>query len=241
MRILIIRHADPDYSVDGLTEKGNREAELLSHRLVKEDIKDIYCSELGRARLTIKPTLEKLNITATYCSWLKEFSYATVKLPFHEKERIPWDFLPSQMESTPKLYDSGLWKTVPFGENSHMISYYNQVCDNFDALLESYGYKRDGCNYKVLSPNKDTIVLTCHFGVAAVLLAHIMQCSPYTIWQHTVLLPTSITTIYTEEREEGIASLRCACIGDLSHLYVANEPPAFAARFCECFTDDTRH
>lgn len=30
--------------------------------------------------------------------------------------------------------------------------------------------------------------------------------------------------------------------GDVSHLYVADEPPAFAARFCECYTnEDERH
>ena len=35
MRIMIIRHGDPDYSIDSLTEKGLREAELLSHRLIR--------------------------------------------------------------------------------------------------------------------------------------------------------------------------------------------------------------
>lgn len=30
MKLLIVRHGDPDYSIDSLTEKGWREAELLS-------------------------------------------------------------------------------------------------------------------------------------------------------------------------------------------------------------------
>ena len=33
MKILIVRHADPDYSVDSLTKKGWREAEYLAERL----------------------------------------------------------------------------------------------------------------------------------------------------------------------------------------------------------------
>ena len=33
MRLLIVRHGDPDYEHDTLTEKGWREAELLSERL----------------------------------------------------------------------------------------------------------------------------------------------------------------------------------------------------------------
>mgnify|MGYP000433862946 FL=1 len=45
MKLLIVRHGDPDYSIDSLTEKGWREAELLSEKLSKLDIKDFYVSE----------------------------------------------------------------------------------------------------------------------------------------------------------------------------------------------------
>ena len=38
MRILLIRHGEPDYSTDSLTEKGRREAELLAQRLSRENI-----------------------------------------------------------------------------------------------------------------------------------------------------------------------------------------------------------
>ena len=34
MRILIVRHGDPDYEKDSLTPKGFREAELLAERFV---------------------------------------------------------------------------------------------------------------------------------------------------------------------------------------------------------------
>ena len=49
MKLLIVRHGDPDYSIDSLTEKGWREAELLSEKLSKLDIKDFYVSTMGRA------------------------------------------------------------------------------------------------------------------------------------------------------------------------------------------------
>jgi probable phosphoglycerate mutase len=50
-----------------------------------------------------------------------------------------------------------------------------------------------------------------------------------------------VTTIYTEERREGIAQMRATGFGDLSHLYAEGEAPAFAARFCECYGDPERH
>ena len=38
MRILIVRHGDPDYEIDSLTEKGWVEAGHLSERLASEKI-----------------------------------------------------------------------------------------------------------------------------------------------------------------------------------------------------------
>ena len=58
MRILLLRHGEPDYEKDSLTEKGKHEAELLSRRLEKYDIRDVYVSPLGRARETAEYTLK---------------------------------------------------------------------------------------------------------------------------------------------------------------------------------------
>ena len=60
MRLVIIRHGDPDYAIDSLTEKGWREAGLLSERISKLDVKEFYVSPLGRAKDTASLTLEKM-------------------------------------------------------------------------------------------------------------------------------------------------------------------------------------
>ena len=41
MKILLIRHGDPDYTIDSLTEKGWREARLLSNRLEKLESREV--------------------------------------------------------------------------------------------------------------------------------------------------------------------------------------------------------
>ena len=73
MKLLIVRHGDPDYTIDSLTEKGWKEVEFLSEKLSKLDIKDFYVSPLGRAKDTASLTLKKMNRTATECDWLREF------------------------------------------------------------------------------------------------------------------------------------------------------------------------
>ena len=46
MRILLIRHGDPDYENDTLTEKGCREAELLAKRALSLHMGKCYVSPL---------------------------------------------------------------------------------------------------------------------------------------------------------------------------------------------------
>ena len=73
MKLIIIRHGDPDYEHDSLTQKGVREAQLLSDRISQLDVKAFYCSPLGRAQDTASYTLNKMNRTAETLPWLCEF------------------------------------------------------------------------------------------------------------------------------------------------------------------------
>ena len=70
MKLIFVRHCEPDYSIDSLTDKGWREAELLTERMIKLPITKIYCSPLGRAKDTAKGTLVMLGMSAEICDWL---------------------------------------------------------------------------------------------------------------------------------------------------------------------------
>ena len=72
MKILLIRHGDPDYEHDTLTEQGWVEAELLARRLQSAAIDDFYLSPLGRAQDTAGVTLKALGRTGETLSWLRE-------------------------------------------------------------------------------------------------------------------------------------------------------------------------
>lgn len=241
MKLLIIRHADPDYSVDGLTEVGKIEAEALVPRLKAENISAIYCSPLGRARLTAEPTAKALGLEPEIKEYLREFNHYKIALPYLDEPGCAWDLLPEFTNRYELLFDKDRWRECDFLRGTPIPDEYDRVIETLDAILEKHGYKREGYNYRAVKPNHDTIAIFCHYGVTAVLLSHLMNCSPYTLWQNAVTTPSSVTVAYTEERREGIASIRVAAIGDTSHLYAIGREPSFSARFCECFTDDTRH
>lgn len=241
MRLLIIRHGDPDYRIDSLTEKGKREVQLLKDRLSKLDVKAVYCSPLGRARDTAEPTLKALGKTAEICGWLEEFSGYIID-PKTGERRIPWDLKPYFWTKEPLFFDKDKWIDVPLMQTGDIKEKYRAVCDGIDGLLEKHGYVREGNMYRAERENRDTVLLFCHFGVECVMLSHILNISPVLLWHGFVALPSSVTTLITEEREQGKAYFRCNGFGDISHLYAGNEPASFQARFCENFSEtEERH
>ena len=77
MRILLIRHGDPDYEHDTLTEKGHREAKLLSDMAEHLNLGECFMSPLGRAQHTAAYSLKKTGKTAQVLDWLREFPAVT--------------------------------------------------------------------------------------------------------------------------------------------------------------------
>lgn len=238
MKLVIVRHADPDYIRDSLTAKGKREAELLSERLSKLDVKAFYCSPLGRAKDTAAYTLNRMNRKAEELDWLHEFKG---KIRSGLKNVQCWDRLPEEWVYDGRNYSNEAWLDTKMMRSGNSAKEYFRVCAGIDDLLKKYGYEHNGRLYNVLHSNHDTIVLFCHFAVECVILSHIFSCSPMVLWHNFVALPSSVTTLITEEREKGRAIFRCQQFGDISHLYAGGEEPSFAARFCECYDDDTRH
>ncbi len=240
MRLLIVRHGEPDYEEDSLTETGWKEAEALADRLSKLTVKKFYCSSLGRARDTAAVTLKRMNREAEICPWLREFSPPYIKYPGTGEKHICWDWLPQDWTEISSLYDRSRWMDHPAMINADVREYYEYVVSELDKLLALHGYERDGKIYRVTEPNRDTIVLFCHFGVECVLLSHLLHLPAFVLWHGTVAPPASVTTLYTEERREGIASFRMQSFGDISHLYVKGMEPSFAARFCETWDSGER-
>ena len=235
MKILIVRHGDPDYSIDSLTPIGWKEAELLVPRISAMDVKAFYVSPLGRAKDTAAATLKAMGREATEKTWLREFS-ARMRKPWFDEDDCIWDWLPEDWTAEPRFFDKDQWFNVPVFQKAGVEKEYRWVCEGLDELLASHGYRRKDNYYVAENANEDTIVLFCHFGLECVLLSHLLNVSPMVLWHGTAAAPTSVTTLNTEERREGIAYWRMASFGDISHLYVANQQPSFSCRFRECYS-----
>ena len=228
MKIYIIRHGDPDYSIDSLTEKGWREAEALSKRLVNLEIDDFYCSPLGRARDTSKPTLEKLGKEAEILNWLREFA-GEIKSPFTNQNRIPWDLPPYLWCNEEKYYTLDKWNDTELMKSGNVDKIYRETTDGIDALLSRYGWERENMLYR--GGEDKTIALFCHFGMGITILSYILGISPVVAQNNFFLAPTSVTTLVTETDSKGYSHFRATGVGDISHLYIENEPMSESGLF----------
>ena len=241
MKLLIIRHGDPDYEHDDLTEKGVSEATALSEWIEKQCVTAANESPLGRAKRTAEIGLSKTHIKPEEFGFLREFD-GSVTNPTTGAPRRAWDQLPSFVNEHDEFFDRDKWRKTPFFANSDVPEKYDMVCRELDALLARHGYVHEGHLFRVTHEHTDTIAFFCHYGVECVLLSHLLSIPPVALWQGCVALTTSVTTLHTEDRVQGIASLRCCGFSDVSHLYAGGEPASFQARFCEVYSNfDERH
>ena len=234
MRILIIRHGEPDYTIDGLTEKGHREAKLLSLRLKETELDQIYVSPLGRAQETCRYTLEATGKTAVTLQWLQEFRGKTFD-PDRGIVRIPWDYRAERWRGDTSLLDEDAWTDHPIFEGGTVGDVGAETREGLDAVLRANGYERQGRIYRVRERNMRTIAFFCHFGIGSAILSHLTGIPLMALWHGTCWLPTGVTTVVTQERDEGIADFRCVCLGGLAHLAAAKEPASLFGMFPEVY------
>lgn len=233
MKLLIVRHGDPDYEKDSLTPVGWQEAEMLSELLVKVPAKQWYVSPLGRARDTASCTMKKLGREPIVLPWLEEFPSRIMRPDVADREMICWDWLPQDWTADERFFSFEHWHENERMAAGSVKAHYDWVLSQFDALLASHGYVYDGRVYRAEKPNNDTLVFFCHFGLECVLLSRLMHVSPMILWHNMCAAPTSVTTVVTEERRPGTAQFRVLRFGDISHLTRHEAEPSFAARFCE--------
>lgn len=235
MKIMIIRHAEPNYAIDSLTAKGHREAALLSERLSKiPDITAIYQSPLGRAQVTASYTLQKLGRTAETLPWLAEFRGKCWD-SLAQKERICWDYRQEQWHGRHELFHEESWADSELFAGGNVAQIWSETCRGLDDVLARHGYVRDGHIWRCEQNNRDTLMFFCHFGIGSAMVAYLTGLSPVPLWHAFSMQPSAVTTLITEERTLGEVSFRCFQYGDISHLYAGDEPYSTAALYAECY------
>lgn len=232
MQLVFVRHAEPDYSVDGLTPKGRREAELLARRAAAWKPTACFCSPAGRAQATAAPCLAAMGATAETLPWMSEFTIGRHAHPDGSDggSWVLWDLYPDYWTRDALLSDPDRWTDAAYTalHADEIKPRWEQIKAGIDGVLARYGYLRELDHYRVApdAARDARLVFFCHLGLAGAAIAHVIHAAPPTLWQGFFMPPSSVAVVNGEERQGDVAGFRVQVMGDTSHLRAAGEPPS---------------
>ena len=223
MYLYIVRHGEPDYATDTLTEIGQRQAEAVSHRMAASRIEEIYASPMGRARQTAAPTAKLLGLPVTVENWAEELGRES-QTPYPDGKMknifmVPTTLLASQENSAIDM-ESSLTACPGLSENG-FISRFQYVSDGVDGLIERHGYRRnDRGFYQAVEPNDKRIALFCHAGLTRVVLSHVFNIPYQMIGSRFLAWFTGVTVIRFKHDVEAGSEVApyLYSFGDVGHL-----------------------
>lgn len=223
MRLYIIRHADPDYSIDSITPAGHLEAKALAQRMVQVAPTHLFSSPLQRARHTAQYTAEMLGREVAIEPWTAELSECRQRYePWGEL--CVWDCPGEVIRSSPRMPTAEDWHERPEMANPLYREKMAYVRRNSDAFFARFGYERDNGRYRIVKANQDRIAVFCHGGFGLWWLSHLLEIPLPLMFSGFFMAPSSVTSVLFDERSTQWAVPRCLHMGDVSHLYAAGLP-----------------
>lgn len=222
MLLYIIRHGDPIYSTDSLTERGWEQARAVANRMADAGVNKVFSSPMGRARMTAEPTCKLLGLECGIEDWAHEIederltpfpdgklkSVTVVQNTYYRENgniHLPYD----RSYEAPGFNTSGMKTAV------------ERIERGGDDFLERLGYKREGDNYRIVTPNDDSVALFCHAAMGRAWISTLLHIPIHIMWSSFAYTHTGVTVIEFANNENGITAPRCRCYSDMSHLFAA--------------------
>lgn len=217
MKLLIIRHGEPDYARDCLTENGKAQAELLRKRLEGVRIDAAYHSPMGRAAETAQIALRGRDVPLKCCDWLHEYDVKVKEKSLEHPVEV-WDVLPSNWTADPLCYDRERYAESEIFSGSDAAARADAAAHGLNEVLAAHGLVREGGIYRKKDSCDETLAFFCHFGMTCVMIAYLLGVSPMITLQGMSAEPTAIATLCTDDRFGDRVNFRLHGFGDIAHL-----------------------
>ena len=220
MRIVVVRHGEPNYERDCLTPLGRKQAKAAAERLREEGIEEIYSSPFGRAKETAQAASDALGIRPIkVLDFMHELYWGSVDGTPTFANGHPWDIADALARQGWDLTRTD-WPEHPYFSNNQVTASAAYVARETDAWLETLGYVREGAYYRCAREDDEqhTVALFCHGGSSAAALAHIFNL-PFPYMCGTLHLPFTSLSIVRFTSVPGDKTLPVMeLIGDGRHI-----------------------
>ncbi len=223
MRIIFVRHGEPNYALDCLTETGRRQAAAAAERLAGEGISRIYASPMGRAAETASFTARRLGLPVETLDFMHEADWGGEGVPC---EGHPWT-LADRMITEENFDFRQDWRAHPWWAGNTYLNSYDLIAPRIDALVLRHGYRHDGGRFLCGTDRQETFAVFSHGGSGACALAHLLNLP--LPWVVTVL-PYDFTSIIILEfpvRKGEWIHPRIELFNDIAHIRDTARGPIF--------------
>ena len=176
MRIVFVRHGEPDYKHDCLTEQGQIQAGAAAERLKDEGIEEIYSSPLGRAAETAAAAAKVLDLPVRTLDYMRELHWGSIDGTLLPSDGHPWD-LADRMAAEGWDLTNPSWREHLYFRNNTVTAEADRVAQKTDEWLFTLGYERNGAYYRCIRSNdrQTTVALFSHGGSSAAAMGHILN------------------------------------------------------------------
>ncbi len=177
MRLIFVRHGEPNYENDCLTQTGREQAIKTAERLKNENIKAIYSSPMGRAIETASFTAKDHNLEIEKLDFMHEIWWGDKDKDSSEKIPLnghPWSIAYNVLTESDDYAAGDKWKEHPYFKNNICMDYFDRINQGTDDLLRKYGLEREGNFYRCVDENDDTIALFAHGGSGAIMFSRLL-------------------------------------------------------------------
>lgn len=230
MYLFFVRHGDPCYETDSLTDLGRRQAQLTAERLVIDGITEIHASTMGRAKETASYLAEKLSLPVIEEPWATELGPET-RTTFPDGIEKGIGLIPSPyftQEKYRRMTNEEALSQIPGLCEKGFPAKYQVICGGLDRMMERLGYRRteDDC-YLPVSPNKEKVALFCHGAMIRSVIGHLLNI-PYQYLGTSFHENHCGVTIFKFDSDTGGKFVpKLISFGDLGHLYRDGGPQHF--------------
>lgn len=234
MLLYIIRHGDPHYPTDSLTERGVLQAEAVGKRLAAAGIDKVFSSPLGRAKQTAEPTCRLLGLECQIEDWAYELNRHEMFLDIPDGKPKALGELQSSLLMENGGYDynfSDACQHPILKEHTHIDEAVARVRAGSRDFLERLGYREENGVYRILRPSEEKVALFCHAALARTLLSELLHVPVQVMFGSFWYNHTGVTVVRFQNYENGITSPRCLCFSDCSHLYAHGPDLRYIGRF----------
>lgn len=220
MLLYIVRHGDPIYVTDTLTERGKLQAEAVGKRMYDAGIDRIFSSPMGRAMETAEPACRLLGLTKNIEEWAHEIGDERLT-PYPDGKLKSISTLQNTIYRENGNIDLSYEKTYECtGINeSSMKSAMEYIIKNGNDFLERLGYREENGVYRILRNNEEKVALFCHAAFGRAWISYLLHIPLHIMWSSFEYTHTGVTVIEFKNNENGFTAPNCLCYSDMSHLY----------------------